>query len=103
MDPEQLGVVAFRLDAMEDTIKEVNSKLDQLLSNQQQYVTDVALVKQEQSQMRHRLKALEYRLEGLQDTSTDLKVGLAQKLGPGAVAGGIIAAIMMILKFVAGG
>ena len=103
MKEEDLGVVAFRLNQMEAAINHMDSKLDAFLSTQQQYITDVALAKQATRSLETRVSILENKMDKQQDVDTQLQVNLAQKLGPGAIAGGIVAAIMFILKFMAGG
>jgi chromosome segregation ATPase len=102
MDEGQIQLIVFRLDQVETSIEEMNSKLDLLLVHQQKYRTEVALVKQAQSDLDKRVTKLETKTENLQLTNTDLQIGLAGKLGPGAIAGGVVAGLMLILRFLVG-
>lgn len=102
MNQEELGVVVFRLNALDTTVEEVNKKLDRLLVHQQEHMTNVALVKQSQLQAEKRMVALETKLEQTQEQTSDLRVGLAEKLGPGAIAGALTAGLMTLIRFLLG-
>jgi len=102
MEEGQVQLVVFRLDQVETSIEEMSGKLDLLLVNQHKYWTQVALTKQAQQDLEKRVAKLESKSEELQAVSSDLKVGMAGKLGPGAVAGAITSAVMLLLKFIAG-
>ena len=102
MEEGQIQLVVFRLDQVETSIEEMSGKLDLLLVNQHKYWTEVALTKQAQHDLEKRVGKLEAKAEELQVASSDLKVGLAGKLGPGAIAGAITSAVLLLLKFLSG-
>lgn len=102
MEEGQIQVLVFRLDQMETSLDEVSTKLDLLLDNQQRHWTAVALSKQAHNALEQRVIKLEKKADILQEASSDLKVGMAGKLGPGALAGAATSAAMLALKFLSG-
>lgn len=102
MDDQQQGVIAFRLDQMESSITDMNGKLDTLINQQATYNVQVALVEQKHEQLEDRVHLLEKKVTHLQSTDTDIQINLAQKLGPGAIAGAGGAGIMIVLRFIMG-
>ena len=102
MEEGQIQLVVFRLDQVETSIEEMSGKLDLLLLNQHRYWTEVALTKQAHQELEKRVEKLESKAEELQAVSSDLKIGLAGKLGPGAIAGAATSTLLLLLKFLTG-
>lgn len=102
-EDKDIGLLAFRLDQIEKSIENFDKKLDQLLTKQESYVVEVALLKAGQKVHEARINAVETKSELVQKTTSDLQISLAQKIGPGAAAGGVVALISFVIKTIMGG
>jgi hypothetical protein len=128
MENKGQSITDFRLDKIESTLEssigEINVKLDQLLTLQSDYKTEIALEKQLSTTLRERVtmleaalaedisklenttrqEAIEFKsaLQTLSDTSTKIQISMAEKIGPGALAGGGVAALLTVIKHLIG-
>ena len=100
------NIVAFRLNNLEETAirnhKDLSSKLDTLIKNQQRYGADLAVAKVQREQLEQDQNKLEGRVERVETSVTNLQISLAERLGPGALAGGGMAVLIQIVAYLIG-
>jgi hypothetical protein len=113
-----LNLIAFRLDAVEAKLEETAgltlNKLDELLVSQASSGLIMATEKQAREFLSLEVSRIEVdfkdhkalshqRYHDQQKQNTDFQITLAQKVIPGAVTGGAMSAMIMLIQFLAGG
>ena len=106
-DTPSTNIIAFRLDALEEmmakTHEDLLAKLDIIIEKQQLRDTAIALEKQKREQMQVDFAKLEKRTFIVESTLTRLQISMAEKLGPGALAGGAVALAIEAARFLING
>ena len=112
-----LSLIAFRLNAVEVKLEETAiatlDKLEQLLNQQADLGTTIATERQAREFLTADVKRIEDdfkshkklshgRYEDQQKLNTEFQVTLAQKVIPGAVTGGLVTILIMLVKFLVG-
>jgi hypothetical protein len=102
-DTSSTNIIAFRLNALEEmmakTHEDLLAKLDIIIEKQQLRDTAIALEKQKREQMQTELSKLEKRTFVVESTLTKLQISMAEKLGPGALAGAAVAFAVEVTRF----
>jgi len=116
-EDNNLSLIAFRLDAVETKLEETAvltlKKLDELLNSQAAVGTLVATEKQAREFLSTEVKRIEDDLKDhkaivhkyhydQQKMNTEFQITLAQKVLPGAVTGGLMSIVLMLVKSIVG-
>ena len=110
MPPEDTNIIAFRLTALEEMVMKSHDdllkshvslleRLDLLLEKQQARDVVTALEAQKGEQLRVDVDKIEKRQDLTDKTLLKLQISMAEKLGPGALAGGAVAVFIELARF----
>lgn len=115
--PDEKDIVEYRLKLVEeklaDTLSSINSKLENIASQQNNIVLQYALINQAVTSSNGQIKELDSKfgkLEGehkgeltsLRNEIVAMKISQAERMGWGALGGGAIAAVLELFKWFMG-
>ncbi len=107
MESSDIKIITFRLGEVEKKLdssaRQMTLKLDQLITHNQKQYTAVLLERQARITLERRVHELESTLQDAQGDLVDVRVSLAEKIGPGAIAGFIVSIIVAVTQSFVGG
>jgi len=106
MAEQELEILEYRIDRVEkdvaEGLTEINTKLDMLIEARQEAATILAVEAQKHIQIESKVDTIQLDLNQTRTDVQSLQISTAERLGPGAIAGAVVAAMMLVLKFMVG-
>jgi tRNA(Ser,Leu) C12 N-acetylase TAN1 len=102
----RMQVIEYRVQTLEtlvgENITQINSKLDTIIDSQADSQTAVATETAKRQALQYQVKEIKDDVgENTKDIS-NMRVSLAEKVGPGAIAGAVSAILVVLLKALVG-
>ena len=105
-DDKGVGIIAYRVEEMEKRLESlmvsISSKLDKISDNQSQINSKLIQHEVQMGVHEKNISELQGRTKQLEQDVVVVRISMAEKVIPGAVAGGSLAALIELLKYVAG-
>jgi len=101
------SILEYRVTSLEDKLETltigINSKLDNILSSVQQLDKQKELGAFEIKTLEGRQDKAELAITDLQNKWISVQITLAEKIGPGSIAGGVVSVVILLINHFLGG
>jgi len=106
MSEEETNLLSYRISSVEekqlhsyDSLVKINEKLDRILDLQKDSHMTITLEAERRLHLDSRVKLLETEGKDFSSKLVGLQISLAEKVGPGAIAGGGVAIVVGVLQY----